>query len=118
MSADCDKIIVHLIEGFRTVIVDHTVKFRSVIDSITERLSSQYAKKHNAPAGENKYSWIFGIRYTKIPQNGERPLHIWLHPEMTHGEYLQKIQPGPTGETQRLELRVRYFPSDYGPQIY
>ena len=26
MTSDCDKIIVHLIEGFRTVIVDATVK--------------------------------------------------------------------------------------------
>lgn len=63
MSGDCDKIIVHLIEGFRTVIVDQTVKFRSVIDSITERLSRQYAEKHNAPTGDNKYGWIFGIRF-------------------------------------------------------
>ena len=63
MSGDCDKIIVHLIEGFRTVIVDQTVKFRSVIDSITERMSRQYAEKHNAPTGDNKYGWIFGIRF-------------------------------------------------------
>ena len=36
-----DKIIVHLVEGFRTVIVDDQVQFRSVIKSITERLTKQ-----------------------------------------------------------------------------
>ena len=31
MTQDVDKIIVHLIEGFRTVIVDDTVKVRGYI---------------------------------------------------------------------------------------
>lgn len=53
---------------------------------------------------ESKYGWIFGIRYT----NGET--NVWLHPEMTHGDYIEKINPD--RDAGRLELRVRYFPAD------
>ena len=82
-----------------------------MIDSITERLSKQYAERHNAPPTDYKYGWIFGIRWTKLVEKGD-DIHIWLHPEMTHGDYVSKIRPDQSDPNQRLELRVRYFPPD------
>ena len=40
---------------------------------------------------------------------------LWIHPEMTHGEFKQKYKvlrgPDESSTQGRLELRVRYFPA-------
>lgn len=107
-----DKIIVHLVEGFRTVIVDDQVKFRSVISSITDRLTKQYFDRERqedqetSASDDNIYGWIFGIRWNC---QGRK---VWIHPETSHGEFLDKFDPY-RKTTGILELRVRYFPSDF-----
>ena len=58
-----------------------------MINSITERLSTQYAADHNAPPADNKYGWIFGIRYVPPGMDGDFGEQLWIHPEMTHGEF-------------------------------
>ena len=72
---DSERIRIHLIEGWRTVIVDRQVKFGQVIDSITERLSTQYAANHNTQPQENKYGWIFGIRFVPPGMDQEPTEH-------------------------------------------
>ena len=77
------------------LLVDGQVKFGQVITSITERLSTQYAADHNSQPADNKYGWIFGIRYVPPGMDGSnRDFHeqIWIHPEMTHGEFKSKYK--------------------------
>ena len=115
MDDESERIRVHLIEGWRTVIVDAQVKFGQVINSITERLSTQYAADHNATPVDNKYGWIFGIRYVPPGMDGDRHEQLWIHPEMMHGEFKLKYNvnrgPDENSDQGRLELRVRYFPA-------
>ena len=36
----------------------------------------------------------------------------WLHPEQTHGEFVEKICPKNKKDKGELQLRVRYFPQE------
>ena len=36
----------------------------------------------------------------------------WLHPELTHGEFVEKICPKNKKDKGELQLRVRYFPQE------
>ena len=111
------------------LLVDGQVKFGQVITSITERLSTQYAADHNSQPADNKYGWIFGIRYVPPGMDGSnRDFHeqIWIHPEMTHGEFKSKYKVVRQGVNQSFfgekfcEIQIRAIcclKINFGPKI-